>query len=41
MFGDSGFGVSTNYTYVHSGLRYDNARSASSSRWSACRTRTT
>ncbi|MYN41563.1 TonB-dependent receptor [Duganella sp. FT109W] len=24
MFGDSGFGVSTNYTYVHSGLRYDN-----------------
>jgi TonB-dependent receptor len=25
MFGNSGFGVSTNYTYVHSGLRYDNA----------------
>lgn len=24
MFGDSGFGLSTNYTYVHSGLRYDN-----------------
>jgi TonB-dependent receptor len=24
MFGNSGFGVSTNYTYVHSGLRYDN-----------------
>jgi TonB-dependent receptor len=25
MFGVSGFGVSTNYTYVHSGLKYDNA----------------
>jgi len=25
MFGDSGFGVSANYTYVHSGLKYDNA----------------
>jgi TonB-dependent receptor len=25
MFGNSGFGVSANYTYVHSGLRYDNA----------------
>jgi TonB-dependent receptor len=25
MFGNSGFGVSTNYTYVHSGLRYDNS----------------
>lgn len=24
MFGESGFGVSTNYTFVHSGLRYDN-----------------
>lgn len=24
MFGDSGFGVSTNYTYVNSGLKYDN-----------------
>ncbi|TFW24341.1 TonB-dependent receptor [Duganella callida] len=24
MFGNSGFGISTNYTYVHSGLRYDN-----------------
>ncbi|WP_229262338.1 TonB-dependent receptor [Duganella guangzhouensis] len=24
MFGNSGFGVSSNYTYVHSGLRYDN-----------------
>jgi outer membrane receptor for ferrienterochelin and colicin len=24
MFGNSGFGVSANYTYVHSGLRYDN-----------------
>ncbi len=24
MFGESGFGLSTNYTYVHSGLRYDN-----------------
>jgi TonB-dependent receptor len=24
MFGNSGFGVSTNYTYVHSGLKYDN-----------------
>jgi TonB-dependent receptor len=26
MFGNSGFGVSTNYTYVHSGLKYDNAK---------------
>jgi TonB-dependent receptor len=26
MFGSSGFGVSTNYTYVHSGLKYDNAK---------------
>jgi TonB-dependent receptor len=25
MFGDSGFGLSANYTYVHSGLRYDNS----------------
>jgi TonB-dependent receptor len=25
MFGDTGFGVSTNYTYVHSGLKYNNA----------------
>lgn len=25
MFGNSGFGVSSNYTYVHSGLKYDNA----------------
>jgi TonB-dependent receptor len=25
MFGDTGFGISANYTYVHSGLRYDNA----------------
>ena len=25
MFANSGFGVSTNYTYVHSGLRYDNS----------------
>jgi TonB-dependent receptor len=25
MFADSGFGISANYTYVHSGLRYDNA----------------
>jgi TonB-dependent receptor len=25
MFGNSGFGVSANYTYVHSGLKYDNA----------------
>jgi TonB-dependent receptor len=24
MFGNSGFGVSANYTYVHSGLKYDN-----------------
>ncbi|HEX8601821.1 MAG TPA: TonB-dependent receptor [Pseudoduganella sp.] len=24
MFGNSGFGMATNYTYVHSGLRYDN-----------------
>jgi TonB-dependent receptor len=24
MFGNTGFGVSANYTYVHSGLRYDN-----------------
>jgi TonB-dependent receptor len=24
MFGNSGFGVAANYTYVHSGLRYDN-----------------
>jgi len=24
MFGNSGFGVQTNYTYVHSGLKYDN-----------------
>jgi TonB-dependent receptor len=26
MFGNTGFGVSTNYTYVHSGLKYDNAK---------------
>ena len=26
MFGSSGFGVSTNYTYVHSNLKYDNAK---------------
>ncbi|MEO5932244.1 MAG: TonB-dependent receptor [Duganella sp.] len=26
MFGSSGFGISTNYTYVNSGLKYDNAR---------------
>jgi len=26
MFGNSGFGVSTNYTYVHSNLKYDNAK---------------
>jgi TonB-dependent receptor len=26
MFGNSGFGVMTNYTYVHSGLKYDNAK---------------
>jgi len=25
MFGNTGFGISANYTYVHSGLRYDNA----------------
>ncbi len=25
MFGNSGFGVSANYTYVNSGLKYDNA----------------
>jgi TonB-dependent receptor len=25
MFGNSGFGVQANYTYVHSGLQYDNA----------------
>jgi len=25
MFADTGFGISANYTYVHSGLRYDNA----------------
>ncbi|MDN4051467.1 TonB-dependent receptor [Massilia sp. YIM B02763] len=25
MFGNSGFGVSANYTWVHSGLKYDNA----------------
>jgi TonB-dependent receptor len=25
MFGNTGFGVSANYTYVHSGLKYDNA----------------
>jgi hypothetical protein len=25
MFGNSGFGVSANYTYVHSGLKYNNA----------------
>jgi len=25
MFGNTGFGVSANYTWVHSGLRYDNA----------------
>jgi TonB-dependent receptor len=25
MFGNTGFGMSANYTYVHSGLRYDNA----------------
>ena len=24
MFGNSGFGLATNYTYVHSGLKYDN-----------------
>jgi TonB-dependent receptor len=24
MFGDTGFGLSANYTYVHSGLKYDN-----------------
>jgi len=24
MFGNSGFGVQANYTYVHSGLKYDN-----------------
>jgi TonB-dependent receptor len=24
MFGNSGFGVTANYTYVHSGLKYDN-----------------
>ncbi|MGZ3181940.1 MAG: TonB-dependent receptor [Telluria sp.] len=26
MFGDTGFGVQANYTYVHSGLVYDNAK---------------
>jgi TonB-dependent receptor len=26
MFGNSGFGVFTNYTYVNSGLQYDNAK---------------
>jgi TonB-dependent receptor len=26
MFGESGFGVSTNYTYVNSGLTYDDAK---------------
>ena len=26
MFGSSGFGISTNYTYVNSGLKYDNAK---------------
>jgi TonB-dependent receptor len=26
MFGNTGFGVSANYTYVHSGLKYDNAQ---------------
>jgi TonB-dependent receptor len=26
MFGNSGFGIATNYTYVHSGLKYDNAK---------------
>jgi TonB-dependent receptor len=26
MFGRSGFGLSTNYTYVHSNLKYDNAK---------------
>ena len=26
MFGNSGFGVSTNYTYVDSNLKYDNAK---------------
>ncbi len=26
MFSNSGFGVSANYTYVHSGLQYDNAK---------------
>ncbi|MET0268452.1 MAG: TonB-dependent receptor [Duganella sp.] len=26
MFGNSGFGVSTNYTYVDSGLKYDNGK---------------
>ena len=26
MFGESGFGVSTNYTYVNSGLKYDDAK---------------
>jgi len=26
MFGNSGYGVSANYTYVHSGLKYDNAK---------------
>jgi TonB-dependent receptor len=26
MFGDTGFGVSANYTYVHSGLKYDNTQ---------------
>lgn len=25
MFGSSGFGVNANYTYVHSGLKYDNS----------------
>ena len=25
MFANTGFGISANYTYVHSGLRYDNA----------------
>ncbi|MGO4382348.1 TonB-dependent receptor [Pseudoduganella sp. RAF19] len=25
MFGDTGFGLQANYTYVHSGLKYDNA----------------
>jgi TonB-dependent receptor len=26
MFGNSGFGVQANYTWVHSGLKYDNAK---------------